>query len=258
MSQEINPEAGIIAGGTNDSPEAMVLSKERWEAVRRLHGLEKLKVSEIARRLDIDRKTVRKVLHTQWRRYERSARNDTLLSAHTDFLRHRAAEVNYSARILYQELRRDRGFAGSYQTIKRFVAPLRSAAEASLVCERRFETEPGRQSQIDWGQARVHLRNQTMVLHVFVLTLGYSRRGYYRRARTSSWGCFSKPTKRPSSILGVLPTSISTTGRAPYASPRPAPGAGTRRSGPLPGIGDSSRGCALRTARRPRARSSRE
>ena len=77
MSQEINPEAGIIAGGTNDSPEAMVLSKERWEAVRRLHGLEKLKVSEIARRLDIDRKTVRKVLHTQWRRYERSARNDT-------------------------------------------------------------------------------------------------------------------------------------------------------------------------------------
>ena len=57
MSQEINPEAGIIAGGTNDSPEAMVLSKERWEAVRRLHGLEKLKVSEIARRLDIDRKT---------------------------------------------------------------------------------------------------------------------------------------------------------------------------------------------------------
>ena len=91
MDQEINRKAGIIGGGTNDTPEAMVLSKERWEEVRRLHGLERLKVSEIARRLDIDRKTVRKALHTQWRRYERLARNDTLLTAHGDFLRERAA-----------------------------------------------------------------------------------------------------------------------------------------------------------------------
>ncbi len=190
MRQEIDQEAGIIGGGTNNSPEAMVLNKERWEAVRRLHGLEKLQVAEIARRLDIDRKTVRKALHTEWRRYERAARNDTLLSGHADFLRHRAVEVNYSARILYQELRRDRGFGGSYQTIKRFVAPLRSAAEAASVCERRFETEPGRQSQIDWGQARVHLRNQAMVLHVFVLTLGYSRRGYYRACANEQLGLF--------------------------------------------------------------------
>lgn len=42
----------------------------------------------------------------------------------------------------------------------------------------RFETPPGQQSQIDWGTARVHFRNQRVVLHWFILTLGYSRRGF--------------------------------------------------------------------------------
>jgi transposase len=43
----------------------------------------------------------------------------------------------------------------------------------------RFETPPGRQSQIDWGQAQVYFRHQPVTLHVFILTLGYSRRSFH-------------------------------------------------------------------------------
>jgi transposase len=43
----------------------------------------------------------------------------------------------------------------------------------------RFETAPGQQSQIDWGSARVEFRHEQVVLHWFVLTLGYSRRSFY-------------------------------------------------------------------------------
>src|SRR5437867_42407 len=50
-------------------------------------------------------------------------------------------------------------------------------AERALI---RFETPPGRQSQIDWGQARVSFRHTSAVRHVFVLTLGFSRRSYYQ------------------------------------------------------------------------------
>ncbi|MCW5891253.1 MAG: IS21 family transposase [bacterium] len=80
----------------------------------------------------------------------------------------------------YQELRQQRGYGGSYDTVKRFVQPLRAVrlqAERALI---RFETPPGHQSQIDWGQARVHFRHQPVVRHVFVLTLGFSRRSFYR------------------------------------------------------------------------------
>ena len=43
----------------------------------------------------------------------------------------RAPEVNYSARILWQELRAQRGFAGSYVILRRAVAPPRLAASVA-------------------------------------------------------------------------------------------------------------------------------
>jgi len=190
MEQAAIAETGIIAGDKNDAPEAMVLSKERWEEVRRLHGEERLNVSEIARRLAVDRKTVNKALRGEWKPYERAGRSDTLLAEHEVFVRDRAPEVSYSARIVYQELVGKRGFKGSYQTVKRFVRPLRTAATVERVCVTRFETEPGQQSQIDWGQARAYLKGQPVVLHVFVLTLGFSRRGYYRACASEQLGLF--------------------------------------------------------------------
>jgi len=79
--------------------------------------------------LEIHRKTVRKALRAEWKGYARVERNATLLAEHETFLRTWAAEVNYSARILYQELVHMRSFGGSYQTVKRFVSPLRAKAD---------------------------------------------------------------------------------------------------------------------------------
>jgi transposase len=102
--------------------------------------------------LDLDRKTVRRCLRqSEWRPYERAPKAETLLSEHAQFLRQRAAQVNYSARILYQELRAGRGYTGSYETVKRFVVPLRESRAGEL-WQIRFETAPGVQSQIDWGR----------------------------------------------------------------------------------------------------------
>ncbi len=78
-------------------------------------------MSALARRFDLDRRTVRR-------------------------------EVHYSARVLYQELRQHRRYGGSYDTVTRFVQPLRAGrleAERALT---RFETPPGQQSQIDWAR----------------------------------------------------------------------------------------------------------
>ncbi len=157
-----------------------MVDQERWAEIRRLFYEERVSISEIGRRLDLDRKTVRRsVRQPTWQPYRRAAVAETLLTAHADFVRGRAPQVGYSARILYQELRANRGYLGSYETVKRFVAPLR---EVQLQADRalfRFETPPGQQSQIDWGQALVPFRAGPSVVHVFVLTLGFSRRGFY-------------------------------------------------------------------------------
>ena len=58
----------------------------------------------------------------------------------------------------------------------------------AAVTRTRFETPPGLQSQIDWGHARVWLGAQRQVRHIFVLTLGYSRRSVYVPCLTEALG----------------------------------------------------------------------
>jgi transposase len=106
--------------------EAPVLGQQQWEAVhdRRRDGHS---ISAIARELELDRKTVRScLLQAVWRPYRRAAASG-LLDAHREWLAARAPEVDYSARILWQELRSRHGFAGSYVIVRRAVAPLRLA-----------------------------------------------------------------------------------------------------------------------------------
>ena len=94
---------------------------------------EQLPISEIARQCDLDRKTVRRCLkQAQWQPYQRPTRSGTLLAAHGDFLRERAPQVRYSAQVLFQELTA-KGFTGGYDTVKRFVQPLRTPSPAGRV-----------------------------------------------------------------------------------------------------------------------------
>ena len=160
--------------------EVPMVREDSWREVHRLFHVERCSKSEIAQRLTLDRKTVRAILRAPtWRPYLRAERADGLLAAHAAHLQARAPHVRYSARILFQELRQQRQYQGSYETVKRFVRPLRAAEAAAERATVRFETPPGRQSQIDWGQAQIHFRHRPVILHVFVLTLGYSRRSFY-------------------------------------------------------------------------------
>lgn len=86
-----------------------MVDQERWAEIRRLFDEERVSIS-IGRRLDLDRKTVRRSVcdsrpgaHTSGRWSRRPP------TAHADFVQTRAPQVGqFSARILYQELRASR------------------------------------------------------------------------------------------------------------------------------------------------------
>jgi transposase len=166
-----------VSGLPSDAEEG-VIGREQWQAIheKRSQGAT---VSAIARELDLDRKTVRSCLRqAEWTPYRRQASATTMLADHRAWFEERAPQVHYSARILHQELRLQRGFTGSYETVKLAVRPLRAQASLAGLTQRRFETGPGEQAQVDWGQVSVTLGGQRVKVHIFVMTLGYSRRGY--------------------------------------------------------------------------------
>jgi len=186
---EVMVDAPVMVAVPEVGAEMPVISKERWEEMRRMHA-EGQSVSQIARVSGLDRKTVRSSLRrVQWVPYRRTPLAETLLSAHQAWMVERAPAVNYSARILFQELCATRGYRGGYDTVRNAMRPLRTEAAAAALTQCRFETKPGEQAQVDWGQARVRFASGPAIVHVFVLTLGYSRRAWaegYENERLSA------------------------------------------------------------------------
>lgn len=86
--------------------------------------------------------------------------------------------------MLYRELVTHFAYAGLAQQVLPFVRPLRVTARQARATAR-FETRPGQQVQINFGQCSVWVADSDITAHLFVCTLGYSRRTDLRRSRTS-------------------------------------------------------------------------
>ena len=95
-----------------------------------------------------------------------------------------------TADVVRQELEAEKGIRLTLRTIEREVAPLRRELEAEARATMRFETPPGRQLQIDFGERRTMIGDENVTVSLFVATLGYSRRLYvqpFRDERQESW-----------------------------------------------------------------------
>ncbi len=131
-------------------------------------------IREIARTLEVSRNTVRRYLRSEGLpHYEREARPGRL-DPYKDYLAARvkaAAPEWIPATVLLRELRA-RGYRGGISILKDHLATLRPAAKAEPLI--RFETEPGRQMQVDFAT----IRRGRERLSVFIATLGWSRAAY--------------------------------------------------------------------------------
>ncbi len=162
--------------------EAVMVARKRWEEIRRLFCDERVSIAEIARRLQLDRKTVRRCIRQeQWQPYQRPPKQETLLTEHADFLRERAAQVRYSAQILSRSCDVIAAIDGSYETVKRFVGAVARAAAGGRSNPAAFRdcTGPAEPDRLGPGDRR--LPQWPAPDSFFVLTLGYSRRGFYCR-----------------------------------------------------------------------------
>ena len=108
------------------------------------------------------------------------------LDAFKDYIRQRLEHFDLPATVLLREIRA-KGYEGGITILREFVRPLKQEYTRRVV--ERFETLPGLQAQIDWGECgTITVGGRSRKLYVFVFVLGYSRRMYAR---------FTTSTKRP-------------------------------------------------------------
>ena len=145
-----------------------------------IHDLRKqgLSISAIARKVGCDRKTVRKYLERGLEApvYGPRRPRDRLLDPFEDYLRERVlAFPDLSGARLLREVR-DLGYAGGYTAVTDFLRDVRSPARTRF--ERRFETPPGRQAQVDFAEFTVSFADEpgvTRKVWLFSIVLGHSR-----------------------------------------------------------------------------------
>ena len=164
---------------TPDEVAAMLALKARGWGVKR-----------IAREFGTCPKTVRRyVREGGWSGYSGAQRKPSL-AALAGWLEERLIRHGGNADVVRQELASEHGLVVSLRTVERACAPFRQQLLAAARATVRFETPPGRQLQIDFGERRVTIGDLPVRVHLFVATLGYSRRLHVRAfpgEAQSSW-----------------------------------------------------------------------
>lgn len=164
-----------LAGAPEGAAEGLVITQSQADVIRQMHR-EGVAKKAIARGLDLDIKTVRRAIKTEWKRQKRTRHSK--IDPFEEFIRNRCGEVGFNAAVIERELRA-KGYKGSYPVVARHVRALRPRA-AELEPVIRFETAPGKQAQADWGMLTVWIAEAPVKVHFFTMVLGYSRRIFAR------------------------------------------------------------------------------
>ncbi|UMA67401.1 IS21 family transposase (plasmid) [Roseivivax marinus] len=145
-----------------------------------IHDLKRqgLSISAIARKLGLDRKTVRKHLEVGVTvpAYGPRAPRPRQIEAFEPYLHERIhAFPDLSGRRLLREIR-GMGYSGGYTAVTDYLRQIRPSRAKPF--ERRFETPAGRQGQVDFAQFRVEFTDDPGVVRIvwlFTMVLGHSR-----------------------------------------------------------------------------------
>ncbi|HBY6946930.1 TPA: IS21-like element ISSen3 family transposase, partial [Klebsiella pneumoniae] len=162
-----------------------------------------MSIRAIARELGISRNTVRSHLKAKSEKPQYSPRPapSSLLDEYRDYISKRISDAHpykIPATVIAREIM-ELGYRGGLTILREFIRKQTLPAQAEPVVH--FETEPGRQMQVDWGT----MRNGKSPLHVFVAVLGYSRMLYIEFTDNMRYDTLEACHRNAFSFFGGVP-----------------------------------------------------
>ncbi len=156
----------------------MSMQAEIWAEIRRLSLVEKVSISEIARRLRVSRKTARKALASEVcpQRIKAIADRPSKLDTFRDYINERLEKYpQLPASVVYEEIK-GRGYGGKLRILEEYLQGLKKKTKESFL---RIETLPGEYAQVDWANCgTVQIGKAIRKLSCFVMVLSFSRLMY--------------------------------------------------------------------------------
>ena len=185
-----------------------MVSREKKVDISYLHQ-QGLSYREISRKTGHDRRTVQRYAeHPELRAGERTkvrrpSKLDPFLPLIESWLRE---DPQYRATWILDQLRKA-GYRGGYSIVREVVYGLK--ADSSRIAYLRFETEPGRQAQVDFGEFKVvDPAGGERSYYLFSMVLGYSRQLYGEFLTRCDMVSFLEAHQRAFAALGGVPAEV--------------------------------------------------
>lgn len=192
-----------------------MLQAEEVAAMLRLHELG-WGAKRLAKEFGCARNTVRRYLREGGAVAFRTPVRRTAFDGLDEWLRERFFRHGGNADVVRQELASEHGIVIGLRSVELRVQRWRRELKAQMRATVRFETAPGHQMQIDFGDTRIWIGGERVRVHLFVATLGYSRRLHIRaslRERQADWfegmeGAFLRFGGVPAEVLFDNPKAL--------------------------------------------------
>ena len=176
-----------------------------WAEIRRLKEIEKLSERRIARQLNLSRGSVKRALMglpSQRSPRETVSKLDSFKSSVGEIL---DDYPKLSGLRIFEKLKA-LGYTGGITILRDFLKDIRGIKHEAYV---RYETAPGEEAQVDWGNFDAFpFGNSFRKVYFFVMVLGYSRKLYVEFTTSQSLETFLACHLRAFKYFGGIPKRI--------------------------------------------------
>lgn len=163
-------------------------------------------IRAIARMTGLNRRSVKKYLSTNETPVYHKRNRVSLLDNYRDLIIDWLNQHDYRASKIH-ELLLCQGFQGSYDIVQRYVKKVKEKRDR--VAYVRFETMPGQQAQVDFGDFQIiEPGGQTKTIYCFIMALGYSRNMYIEFIEACTMTNFLACHQHAFGFFGGVPAEI--------------------------------------------------
>lgn len=166
-----------------------------------------MNITQIAETLDLDRKTVSRWLNcNQLPTYHRKPLQESKLYNYKTYILGRMNDGCVNSVVIFDEIKA-MGYQGKLTILRDFMKPYREQARGKASI--RFETPPGKQAQVDWGEFKLKKEDGTFLkTHAFIMIMGHSRKQYVEFTEDERIDTLISCHERAFAFFGGVPETI--------------------------------------------------
>ena len=161
---------------------------------------------QIAKLTGIHRQTIKKYLQEGVLPTYKAIKRTSKIDPYKKLIQSWLEQQDYQATRIH-ELLQAQGFHGCVRTVRRYIAELKEKRDA--VAYVRFETMPGQQAQVDFGDFVISCSDGSkLTIYCFIMVLGYSRKMYIEFIDRCTLANFLKCHQKAFEYFGGIPCEI--------------------------------------------------